>query len=488
MISQPELSIIIPTHNRADQLAVSLNSVLRCAGETSLEVVVVDNNSKDGTRALVESMGGNVRYTFEPRTAFTRARHTGAAAAQGKYLLFIDDDVLITEGSFAEIVRLFQQRPNCGVIAGHIDAGFQTPPPQWCLDCQKAFNGWSLYNKDVIPNLTPTVQEVEWAFGPMMAVRRDALESVGGFPPDTLGVESNAGAGVFHKIYVGPGDVGLCSKVRAAGFTIIYSPTIACQHIIPSLRYSTGFWRSRMVGEGQCSAIANRHFEGFKLSARILERNKRCVSMMEALSGLSHRIKAFPPDSLAELEARVWPEELFVLLNKSFISLDWVLEFHPELSELLWRIGSEGVEDNQFEPIVAQFPSQFKDLLYRKDRDDSLFIRSEHDIVALLAPLAPEIQHHFGQVLEIIKAVHLKGRAAGPELFNSKSENSMSELIELLSSTSTPSPELIQSVAAAAIQRADINDALQLLHKVKGTKLDLPFNDALRKEAETIAK
>jgi glycosyltransferase involved in cell wall biosynthesis len=81
------LSVIIPTHNRAQSLTETIESVLAQRDETSIDIIVVDNNSTDNTRQEVARYAAQcpsvIRYASEKRTAFTGARSTGAEHAAG---------------------------------------------------------------------------------------------------------------------------------------------------------------------------------------------------------------------------------------------------------------------------------------------------------------------------------------------------------------------------------------------------------------------
>jgi len=95
------ISIVIASKDRERYLRDTLASLEAQAPAPPFEVIVVDNGSSDGTRALVEARaGGNlpVRYVGEPDPNRAKARNRGAAAARGDYLLFCDDDVLLPEG------------------------------------------------------------------------------------------------------------------------------------------------------------------------------------------------------------------------------------------------------------------------------------------------------------------------------------------------------------------------------------------------------
>jgi glycosyltransferase involved in cell wall biosynthesis len=218
-----KLSIIIPTHNRADSLNRAVESIIRQEDEADFEIIIVDNNSTDHTQKIAESFSEFARYVFESNTSFTRARKTGADNSIGEILLYLDDDVLICPESLKEIVSVFEEYPECGVLAGKILPQYEEDPPDWAIACQRSFNGWSLFHPGAIPLLGAGFQEVKSAFGPMMAVSRKAYEEAGGFPPDTIGVETNRQGGTFRKLYVGPGDYGLCKKVRDIGYKIYYT-------------------------------------------------------------------------------------------------------------------------------------------------------------------------------------------------------------------------------------------------------------------------
>ena len=362
-----KLSIIIPTHNRAESLKRVIESILALQGEADFEFVIVDNNSTDNTKKVVENYSEIARYVFEENTAFTKARGTGADYANGDIFLYLDDDVVIHSGALKEIVNVFMQYPDCGVIAGKILPEYEIIPPDWTLACQKSFNGWSLYNPEIIEELGSGFQEVFSAAGPMMAIRREAYEKVGGFPPDTIGVETNQKSNTFRKLYVGPGDYGLCHKVKKKGYKLYYSPKISCSHVILETRFSVPFWRSRMIGEGHHQAITNREFYRQNKYQLWKEREKAVYyynwwnkKLIGRLKNNENYLKRTKFDGMLF-------EELWVHYYNAYLQLDNVLSNNKGLSPFLWKIGSEGVSDNKFEDVVKQFPQDFINLIDPKN-------------------------------------------------------------------------------------------------------------------------
>ena len=87
MIDRYDISVVLSTYNRCAILPFALESILcQEPGGVAFEVIVVDNNSLDETRTVVESFAAqghaNLRYVFEPRQGVSYARNSGIANAR----------------------------------------------------------------------------------------------------------------------------------------------------------------------------------------------------------------------------------------------------------------------------------------------------------------------------------------------------------------------------------------------------------------------
>jgi glucosyl-dolichyl phosphate glucuronosyltransferase len=378
-----KISVVIPTHNRADQLQTAIDSIIPLRDEAALEIVVVDNNSTDATREVAQSYAGVVRYVFEGRTSFSRARNTGGEFASGDVLLYLDDDVIVHPGSLKNLAEVFTRRPDCGVVAGKILPRFTAEPPPWTLACQQSFNGWSLFSGVDTPGRSEAFQEVASACGPMLAVRKSVFQLVGGFPPDTLGVETNRGGKLFNKLYVGPGDYGLCHLARQQGYKIYYHPAIAVFHVIPPIRFTVSFWRSRMIGEGYHEAITQRAFYRLSAPAAFKKRLEFVLKYYQWQERLRTSMAALSPAALQAF-AGVFPAELWVRYFKAYLEMDAVLQKYPALPQYLWDIGSQGVNDDNFDRVMEDLPQEYKELV----SDATVYESAPLDSLAALARLA----------------------------------------------------------------------------------------------------
>ena len=89
--TEPLVSVVIPTHNRAHMIGEAIDSVLRQTA-TSCEIVVVDDGSTDETPARVHGYGDRVRYVRTENGGVAHARNVGMHCASGRYVTFLDSD------------------------------------------------------------------------------------------------------------------------------------------------------------------------------------------------------------------------------------------------------------------------------------------------------------------------------------------------------------------------------------------------------------
>lgn len=141
--SEPALdvSVIICTYNRVAGLETVLDALERQEGMGGYrwELLVVDNNSSDGTRQLVErriAEGGlPLRYTFEPVQGKSRAMNRGVAETTGAIVVFTDDDVTIPEGWLAALLMPFAD-PACAGVGGAVTPIWEADVPAWASQAE----------------------------------------------------------------------------------------------------------------------------------------------------------------------------------------------------------------------------------------------------------------------------------------------------------------------------------------------------------------
>jgi glycosyltransferase involved in cell wall biosynthesis len=109
---RPTVSVIIPTYNRKDSLLRTLDSLKQQTFSTDqLEVIVVDDGSKDDTQTIAsQHYPFTFRYVRQKNQGATAARNYGATISQAEILVFIDDDVVISPPTLAALVEACYQK------------------------------------------------------------------------------------------------------------------------------------------------------------------------------------------------------------------------------------------------------------------------------------------------------------------------------------------------------------------------------------------
>ena len=118
MNNSPLVSIIIPSYNYERFVGEAIESALRQT-HTAVEVIVVDDGSTDGSRAVITSFGTRIKKVFQENLGLPSARNSGIRTAGGEYLLFLDADDWLLPGAAADLLQGFSLFPEAGVVFGN---------------------------------------------------------------------------------------------------------------------------------------------------------------------------------------------------------------------------------------------------------------------------------------------------------------------------------------------------------------------------------
>jgi len=231
-----DVSVIVCTYNRAPSLELTLRALGAQATPPDLrwDLLVVDNNSADATRALVEGFAATaairVRYLFEARQGLSHARNAGVTGSTGAILAFTDDDVGPEPDWVAGVSRLMGEL-GVDILGGRILPRWEHPPPPW-LAARPHLRGPFTIMDHPRPGAVLEARGVPNVWGANMAFRREVFTRVGLFDPG-LGVTG-------RKLYRGE-EVALVRRALAAGYRAAYDPRLVVWHRIPASRMRRRF-------------------------------------------------------------------------------------------------------------------------------------------------------------------------------------------------------------------------------------------------------
>ena len=130
------ITIAIPTHNRANLLQQTLESIsaLELPAQTEAECLVIDNNSTDDTEERVDRFAKTARirtlWILEPRQGSSYARNRAVSESHGEYVLFIDDDAIAEPRWAVELIAELERR-KLDAVCGMVLPRWSMPPPAW---------------------------------------------------------------------------------------------------------------------------------------------------------------------------------------------------------------------------------------------------------------------------------------------------------------------------------------------------------------------
>jgi glycosyltransferase involved in cell wall biosynthesis len=229
-----DASIIVCTYNRADSLRDTL-AALRAQQthpEREWEVIVVDNNSKDHTRTVVEEIRRDwprLRYEFEGAQGLSHARNHGITCATGDVILFTDDDVL-PESDWIEVTLAGLQRYNAEACGGYIEPIWQSPPPAWL---KERFYGFLAVRNERSDDYLIDKPELA-PFGANMVVRKAVFDQVGLF---------DTGRGRTGKSLASGEDGEMFERILAAGIKVVFLGRSRVHHKVESFRCTKAYFR-----------------------------------------------------------------------------------------------------------------------------------------------------------------------------------------------------------------------------------------------------
>jgi glucosyl-dolichyl phosphate glucuronosyltransferase len=259
-VTAPRLdaTVLIATYNRAALLDETLASLARMRVTPTLrwDAIIVDNNSSDDTRGVVERhMPGfpvRLRYVFEPQQGRSSALNTGIRAADGAVLAFTDDDVRVEDGWLDAASAPLLDGPDApGYTGGPVRPIWEVAPPAW-LDLSRG----DLWGTIAIQNHGTErfiyEERAKVPLGANMAVRRDVFDRIGVFRPD-LGRTGGSG-----HLVLGQEVPELLLRARTAGFRGAYVPEMVVHHHIPARRLTPQYFRRWWFGKGVSRSALDR--------------------------------------------------------------------------------------------------------------------------------------------------------------------------------------------------------------------------------------
>ena len=199
-----DLSIIILTYNNKNLLEECIRSIKANTKVISYELIVVDNNSTDGTQDHVRRIFPDIKLIDnEKNLGFTRANNKGLKIAKGRYSLILNDDTYLRTDAFSDVVKYMDSDTSIAICG----------PKLLNTDGTVQHQG-SVFTARTWRSKEPVF--VDMVIGACMFIRAAALERIGIFDENLF----------FYN-----DDIDLCRRARSSGYKVAYYPLAGIYHV-----------------------------------------------------------------------------------------------------------------------------------------------------------------------------------------------------------------------------------------------------------------
>jgi GT2 family glycosyltransferase len=225
-VASPQVSIIIPVVDSLRLTLECLLSIVRFSLEIPLEVIIVDNGSSDGTKALLSSIPNLVYVRHEENTGFVHGCNSGATVARGRYIVFLNNDTQVQAGWLSALVGTFSQLDRVGAVGPKVlfpDGRLQDAGSAVNADCTSSLIG--VFDDPDLPRFK-RVREVDYVSGVCLMIEAQRFRDLGGFD------------GEYAPAYCE--DVDLCLRLRRDGLRIVYQPSAVIVHHLSATSSALG--------------------------------------------------------------------------------------------------------------------------------------------------------------------------------------------------------------------------------------------------------
>ncbi len=244
-----ELSVIIVNYNVKFFLEQCLFSVVKAASAIKSEIIVVDNNSSDGSRDYLIEKFPSVTFLWQNENAgFGRAGNIGLKEASGETILFLNPDTIVAEDCFLKCISFIRSKKDCGALGVRMldgaglflresKRGLPTPSASFfrLSGITYLFPDSKYYSAYYAGHLKEhAVNCIDVVAGAFFMVPKKVLEITGGFDED---------------FFMYGEDVDLSYRITKAGFKNYYYPQTTIIHFkgestLKSLQYIQRFYKA----------------------------------------------------------------------------------------------------------------------------------------------------------------------------------------------------------------------------------------------------
>lgn len=223
------LSIIILSYNTKELTLKCIKSVInqykKQLEEKSIEIIVVDNNSKDDSVSAIShlhqdlDLQANLKIILNKENlGFGKGCNLGASSAKGKYILFLNSDTEVSDGGFLQMIDFLKKNPKVAILGGKLynaDGSPQRSSGKFYSLPNLIIMLLGLERLGLLRSSPNKIKKVDWVSGACMMVDRNIFEKLEGFD---------------EKLFMYIEDMEICFRAQKMGFSTYFYPSLKLEH------------------------------------------------------------------------------------------------------------------------------------------------------------------------------------------------------------------------------------------------------------------
>lgn len=242
------LSIAINNYKNPELLKLCIDSIKKNASNLDYEIIVADSATEEDTRMMMREEYPEIKFfPFKENVGFQMMIKKGIEESKGDFILFLNGDIIITEGSLEKMIDFMEKNKDIGIIGPRLLNFNETLQPS-CFRFYKPMT--IIYRRTFLKRFSfgkkhldwflmkdydhQEPKEVDWLMGSAMMASRAAIENVGTMD---------------SRFFMYMEDVDWCRRFWEKGYKVVYYPYVTMYHYHGKGSAKGGFFRSLFLNK-----------------------------------------------------------------------------------------------------------------------------------------------------------------------------------------------------------------------------------------------
>jgi GT2 family glycosyltransferase len=255
--ARPDLTVIVVTHGRTELALATLASARAAAAGVATQWLVVDCGSTDGTPEALARRFPDVLVLHRANIGFAAANNVALPLARGRYVLLLNPDVEVAEGTFAQLLAALDARPRVGIASviqqgagGELQYSIRRYPSPLRAFGEALALPWGRVGEEERTRARYREERsAEWLVGAFLIARAEVVADVGGLD---------------ERFFLYSEETDWCYRARAAGWDVRHLPQMTVTHhltpvarpdLVAQLSYAKVLFARKHYARARATAI-----------------------------------------------------------------------------------------------------------------------------------------------------------------------------------------------------------------------------------------